>query len=83
MDEKDRFGQKLHDVEKAREDQWAREQDRKLLDQIRQRSPHELHCPQCSDKLASRVIGGLAVMGCPHGHGGWLDQESLRHLEKL
>jgi len=36
-DEKDRLGSKLHDVEKAREDQWARQSDEKLLEQMRER----------------------------------------------
>jgi hypothetical protein len=31
-DQKDRFGDKIHDLEKARENQWARGQDRVLLE---------------------------------------------------
>jgi hypothetical protein len=36
-DEKDRLGDKLREVEKAREDQWAFEQDRKLIEKQRQK----------------------------------------------
>ena len=36
-DHKDRLGNKLHDVEKAREDQWARQSDEKLLEKMRER----------------------------------------------
>lgn len=76
MDEKDHFGQKIRDLEQAREDQWARDEDQKLLAKLRQRQAVELHCPRCSAKLAERVVGGIAIMTCPHGHGGWLDHET-------
>lgn len=44
-DEKDRFGDKLRDVEKAREDQWALEEDRKLIEKLRERVRAGL-CPR-------------------------------------
>ena len=81
-DEKDRFGQKLHEVEKAREDQWARESDQKLLEKLRQRQTAELHCPQCNEELTARTESGIALMGCPKGHGFWLDHETLRQVMK-
>ena len=81
-DERDRFGDKLHDVEKAREDQWAREQDRRLIEKLRQRQAADLHCPQCNAKLVPRAVGGIAVLACPSDHGAWLDAESLRHMIK-
>jgi hypothetical protein len=81
-DERDRFGDKLHDVEKAREDQWAREQDRKLMEKMRQRQSAELHCPQCNQKLAPHAERGVAMMGCPAGHGAWLDHEALEAVVK-
>lgn len=81
-DEKDRFGDKLHDVEKAREDQWAREQDQKLLEKLRQKPQAEMHCPQCSSKLTARVASGLAMMACERGHGAWLDHEAVEALMK-
>ena len=81
-DERDRFGDKLHDVEKAREDQWAREQDRRLIEKLRQRQAADLHCPQCNTKLVPRAVGGVAVLACPSDHGAWLDAESLRHMIK-
>ncbi|MGH7988489.1 MAG: hypothetical protein ACRD4Q_10500 [Candidatus Acidiferrales bacterium] len=36
-DSKDRMGDKLHDLEKAREEQWARERDKELLEKLRQK----------------------------------------------
>jgi hypothetical protein len=81
-DEKDRFGQKLHDIEKAREDQWARERDQRLLEKLRERQTAELHCPKCNSVLVPRVVSGLALLACPSGHGVWLDQESVKYLAK-
>jgi len=81
-DEKDRFGDKLHDVEKAREDQWAREQDQRLLERLRQKRQTEIHCPQCNSKLSARAAIGIAMMACDNGHGAWLDHEALEALMK-
>ncbi len=38
MDESDRYGDKLREVEKAREDQWAAERDRELLVKLRRQA---------------------------------------------
>ncbi len=81
-DNKDRFGEKLHDVEKAREDQWARDEDRRLLEKLRQRQVDELHCPKCNAILAPRMESGHAVFACPAGDGAWLDHEAVKHLGK-
>jgi hypothetical protein len=80
-DEKDRFGDKLRDLEKAREDQWAFEQDRKLIEQMRERvKSGQLLCPRCHEPLAERVEHGHAVLACPKDEGVWLDQAAFRHL---
>lgn len=82
-DERDRLGDKFRDVEKAREDQWAREQDRQLMEKMRQRQKVELHCPQCNQKLVPHADGGgFAMMRCPAGHGAWLDQIALAEVTK-
>jgi hypothetical protein len=81
-DEKDRFGDKLHDAEKAREDKWAREQDQLLLEKLRQKHSAELHCPQCAAELASRPLDRVAVMACPEGHGAWLDHDALEQIAR-
>lgn len=82
-DERDRLGDKFRDLEKAREDQWAREQDQKLIEKMRKRQNVELRCPQCNQKLVPHAEGGeFAMMRCPAGHGAWLDQISLAKLTK-
>ncbi|HTW86899.1 MAG TPA: zf-TFIIB domain-containing protein [Candidatus Binataceae bacterium] len=80
-DEKDRFGDKLRDLERAREDQWAFEQDRKLVEQMRARiKGGELLCPRCHEPLIERIEHGVTVMACPKTDGAWLDPTTLAHL---
>ena len=87
-DEKDRLGDKLHEVEKAREDQWAFEQDRKLIEKQRQKMAQQkqagaaLTCPQCGKSLVAKAQGGVAMMACPENHGAWLDASSLQAVLK-
>ena len=81
-DEKDRLGDKLHELEKAREDQWAHAEDQRLMDKLRQRHTADLHCPHCSSKLAAHAANGVAALACPKGHGGWVDHETLQHLRR-
>jgi hypothetical protein len=79
-DQKDRFGDKIQDLEKVREDQWAREQDRVLLEKIRARQHTTLHCPRCEAPLVAQAGGELTIMACPNGHGGWLEGTALERL---
>jgi hypothetical protein len=91
-DEKDRLGDKFRDVEKAREDQWAAQRDRELLDNLRKKQA-ELKkaaseatesmgalCPRCHHQLVSTKHNGVAVLTCPEDGGGWLDQSDLKQL---
>jgi hypothetical protein len=80
-DNKDRLGGKLHDVEKAREDQWARQNDEKLLEQMRERLNKHV-CPQCKQFLVTKTENGVRLHACPDGHGGWLDAPALKTLLK-
>ncbi|MBV8357764.1 MAG: zf-TFIIB domain-containing protein [Deltaproteobacteria bacterium] len=79
-DQKDRFGDKMNDLEKVREDQWAREQDRALLEKMRARQHLTIHCPRCEAQLITQAGGELTIMACPNGHGGWLDGTALDRL---
>jgi Transcription factor zinc-finger len=80
-DEKDRLGDKLRDLEKAREDQWAFDQDRKLIEQMRSRlQGGELLCPLCHQPLVERTEHGVKLMACPKAEGVWIDPAALQHL---
>jgi Transcription factor zinc-finger len=80
-DQKDRFGDKLRDLEKVREDQWARDHDLELLEKMRARQHTELYCPRCAAKLVPRTGGEIAAMSCPNGHGAWLEATALERLD--
>jgi len=81
-DEKDRFGDKLHQSEKAREDQWARQQDVELLDKIRKKGVASMHCPKCGGTLVDKVQGGVHLQACPKNEGAWLETSALESLLK-
>jgi Zn-finger nucleic acid-binding protein len=76
-DEKDRLGDKLHHVESARENQWARQRDEEILEKLRLKYAKEIKCPQCGHRLDARVAIGVGGMACPSHHGAWVDAEAL------
>jgi formylmethanofuran dehydrogenase subunit E len=88
--EKDRLGDKLRDVEKAREDQYFAERDRKLVERLRQEKGRErdeegrkaarMRCPKCGEVLVERKVRGVAVEECPACFGFWLDKGELDEI---
>ena len=80
-DNKDRLGSKLHDVEKAREDQWARQRDAELIEKMRKRL-NQTACPHCKVFLVAKTEHGVPMHACPMGHGAWLDERELSALLK-
>ncbi|MGH7812877.1 MAG: hypothetical protein ACREQI_02595 [Candidatus Binataceae bacterium] len=78
---KDRFGQKMQDVEAAREDQWARQKDAELLAKMRERTG-AMACPHCKKPLVAKSENGLQMMACPADEGAWLDAPSLQLVLK-
>ena len=89
-DEKDRLGNKLRDLEKAREDQYAAERDRELIEKLRQKKA-ELRqaaseasvtmgvlCPRCHRGLLPKAHGSVTMMVCPGDDGAWFDGEALK-----
>jgi Transcription factor zinc-finger len=80
-DEKDRLGSKLRDVEKAREDQWARQRDAELLEIMRKRLS-QTACPNCKQFLVPKTEAGLEMNVCPRGHGAWLNAAALKTVLK-
>jgi hypothetical protein len=91
-DEKDRFGEKIRDLEKAREDQWAAQRDRELLENLRRKQAELKNamsaatetigtlCPRCHHQLVKVEHGGVSILTCPEDGGGWLDQSDLKQL---
>lgn len=88
--EKDRLGEKLREAERAREDVYFADQDRKLIEKIRQakegeaenqlREAAKLRCPKCGERLQHVHQQGVAVEECPACKGMWLDHGELELL---
>lgn len=62
-DQKDRFGDKLRDLEHAREEKFFAEREKEALEKLRARDA-ATKCPSCDEPFADQ--GGERV--CPNGH---------------
>jgi hypothetical protein len=63
------LGQKLHEAEGALEDQWARQHDAELLEQIRKKSRSMNHLPHMRQTLHSKRHQPDAGLSPPGGPG--------------
>lgn len=73
-DEKDRYGEKLSQIGKAREDQWAAERDRELLARLRRQSEEREAARKPEKGAANRLFSRIL---CPTD----FEQNSLAALE--
>jgi hypothetical protein len=80
--EKDHLGQTLHDAEAALEDQWARQHDAGLLEQIRRKWTSAFHCLKCGKTLQSKTVGQTQLFACSEGHGAWIDRATVDSILK-
>jgi uncharacterized protein with PIN domain len=69
-DERDRFGDKLREAEKALEDQWAHDRDRDLLDKLRARLAEQERMVAQDLKIVDRMREANAtnLPTCPKCH---------------
>lgn len=88
-EEKDRFGDFLNLVERAREDVYFAQKDRELLDKQKHRvevTPQdqlELHtrnCPQCGVALQRSSLMEIAVSRCSGCGGIWVEGAELQQF---
>jgi uncharacterized protein with PIN domain len=92
MDEKDRFGDKLRDKERADEDRYFMEKDRAAIEKLRAQKASEQEaalreiakgrCPKCGERLAAVKIDSVTIDKCPACKGVWLDDGELEALSK-
>ena len=88
--EKDRLGDKLRDVERAREDQYFAERDRELVEKLRKAKAGEVEasmkeaalgrCPKCGTRLEPYNLNDINVDHCPGCQGVWLQRGELQEL---
>ena len=85
-EDKDRYGDKLRDAERGREDEYFAKRDRELAEKMRHQAGAttgpDAHgrCPKCGQHLAEVKHLGVTVDECPAGHGMWLNKGELEHL---
>ncbi|HZP40700.1 MAG TPA: zf-TFIIB domain-containing protein [Candidatus Binatia bacterium] len=81
-DEKDRFGEKLRQKEKAEEDRYFAERDKAALEKLRKAKAAApvLECPSCREPLVRVEHEGVTAEECPECRGVWLDRRALERL---
>jgi hypothetical protein len=85
-DEKDRFGEFIRLLERAREDVYFAEKDREIIDKLKSRLERAQHgelensglkCPRCDVHLHKYLLMDVAVHRCSGCGGIWLDRKVL------
>jgi len=87
--EKDRFGDTMRLVERAKEDIYFAERDRELLEKLRgqlrkvETVEAARNCPKCPGRLEGYTFEGLSLDRCHECGGIWLDQGELEAIVQL
>jgi Zn-finger nucleic acid-binding protein len=88
-DEKDRCGEKMPFVERAREDIYFAARDREVIEDMKAhlqkvaaavREEHVLTCPKCSGKFQSYSFMELVLDRCESCEGIWLNKGDLDRI---
>lgn len=88
-EEKDRFGDFIALLERAREDVYFAEKDRELLEKLRRRLEKAQqdqvehgpgNCPQCGLSLQKSSLMNFAVSRCSGCGGIWVEREVLEQF---
>ena len=81
--EKDRFGDTMKLMERAKEDIFFAERDRELIAKLKARlrpAPRQettLHCPKCPGRLETFKFEGFTLDRCSTCGGVWMDEGEL------
>lgn len=87
--EKDRFGETMRLVERAKEDIYFAAKDRELIEKLKARmekvergdaGSRTLSCPKCEGKLESYKFMELILDQCQGCGGVWLDKGELEGI---
>src|SRR5262245_52157322 len=82
-DEKDRFGETMKLVERAKEDIYFAERDRELIEKLKaqlqktDKQEPKLHCPKCPGLIETHTFQGVGLDHCKKCGGSWMDQREL------
>ena len=81
--EKDKFGETMKLVERAKEDIYFAERERELIEKLKKQFKKvegtgvELHCPKCRGMLETYTFEGVALDRCRECGGIWMDKGEL------
>src|SRR3989338_3263351 len=87
--ERDRFGEKMKLLERAKEDIYFAAKDRELIEKLKallkkvegeQARERGLACPKCAGKLESYTFMGFFLDRCQACGGMWLDKGELEGI---
>jgi hypothetical protein len=87
--EKDRFGETMRLVERAKEDIYFAEREREVLAKLRTQLRKvegveaQRACPKCPGKLESYTFEGIPLDRCHECGGIWLDKGELEAIVRL
>src|SRR5262249_32307417 len=82
-DEKDRFGDIMKLMERAKEDIYFAERDRELIEKLKQelkkvdKESSRVRCPKCPGHLETYTFQGIALDRCQSCGGIWMDKGEL------
>jgi uncharacterized protein len=82
-DEKDRFGETMKLVERAKEDIYFAERDRELINKLKEelqkvdKPGSEIHCPKCPGLMETYSFREIILDRCPMCGGIWMDKGEL------
>jgi Transcription factor zinc-finger len=85
-DEKDRFGETMKLVERAKEDIYFAERDRELIEKLKEqlqkvdKQESKIHCPKCPGLLESYTFREFALDRCQNCGGIWMDKGELEGI---
>jgi hypothetical protein len=81
--EKDRFGETMKLLERAKEDIYFAQRDRELIDRLNAQlqkvheSEARLRCPKCPGALETYTFQGFVLDRCHECGGIWMDKGEL------
>lgn len=83
--ERDRFGETMKLLEKAKEDIYFAEKDRELIEQLKahlkeQKNAPVLQCPKCHGELVTYSFLDVLLERCRSCEGLWFDRGELETI---
>lgn len=86
VDEKDRLGETMKLVERAKEDIYFAQRDRELVEKLKAQlqkvedQEWKLHCPKCPGLLETYTFQGFVLDRCQNCGGVWMDNGELEGI---